>query len=217
MVEREGGRVVGVVVEMPPEARCVKWIADSSPEDYGPDARYESRRLSFPWVVLVVVFAAGELSGQQQAFFRTAPLASLDDELGFTCLLNCANAPAYGGQESWVCLANLTRRLGRLPWPERVKTVTAHFWQAAFNRSSEVHEGNSHWADAGTLDPRLASAATWEAATHDDPYFTLGIRWRRAPHTLGATLARMLDHVAPWRPVERVDQLVTLMQQAAPR
>jgi hypothetical protein len=213
MVERDGGRLVGTVIEMPPGPRVVKWIADGSDEEYGPDARYETRQLSFPWVVLVIVFANGELSGMQQAFFRNTPLASVDDPLAFTCLLNCADAPAYGGQESWVCLANLTRRLGRLSWTARVKTVTDHFWHAAFNRSSEVHEGNSYWHAAGSLDRRLASAEAWEAATRDDPYFALTIPWRRAPRPLGATLAGMLEKLAPWHPVERVEQLVTLMQQ----
>lgn len=213
MVERAGGRVRGVVVEMPPGPRVVRWIADGSEDDYGPDARYETRQLSFPWVVLVLVFANGELTGLQQAFFRNAPLASVDDALSFTCLLNCARAPAYHHQESWVCLANLTRRLGALSWNERICTVTEHFWHAAFNRSSEMHEGNSYWGSAADLDRRLTSAAAWEAATREQPYFMLEVPWRRAPQPVGATLERMLDHVAPWRPVESVDQLVTLMQQ----
>ena len=213
MVERAGGRVRGVVVEMPPGPRVVKWIAEDSPEGFGREPRYETRQLSFPWTVLVLVFAQGELTGMQQAFFRNAPLGTVDDELYFTCLLNCARAPAYHEQESWVCLANLTRRLGSLSWTERIRTVTDHFWHAAFNRSSELNEGNSYWGGAGDLDPRLVSAAAWEAATRENPYFTLEVWWRRAPHSLGVTLARMLDHVAPWRPVETVDQLVTLMQQ----
>jgi hypothetical protein len=217
MVERGGGRIAGVVVEMPPGPRLVKWIAERSTDDYGPDASYITRELSFPWVVLVLVFGGDELTGFQQAFFRNAPLGSVDDELFFTCLLNCANAPGYGGQESWVCLANLTRKLERMTWPDRIRTVTEHFWHAAFNRSSEIHEGNSHWGTAGEIDPRLSSALAREAATREDPYFTLGLPWRPAPRRLGATLAAMLDHVAPWKPVERVEQLVTLMQQADAR
>jgi hypothetical protein len=217
MVERGGGRVVGVVVEMPPGPRLVKWIADGSSDDYGPGASYVTRELSFPWVVLVVVFGGGELTGFQQAFFRNAPLASVDDELFFTCLLNCANAPGYGQQESWVCLANLRRNLERMAWPERIRTVTEHVWHAAFNRSSEIHEGNSHFSTAGEIDSRLSSSLAWEAATRENPYFTLGLPWRPAPRRLGATLAAMLDQVAPWQPVARVEQLVTLMQQTDAR
>jgi hypothetical protein len=213
MVERAGGDITGVVIEMPPGPRVVRWIADGSPKDYGPGTRYENRRLSFPWVVLVVVFAGGELTGMQQAFFRTAPIASLDDELYFTCLPNCARAPAYKDQESWVCLANLARRLERLSWNERLKAVTDHMFYGAFNRSSEVHEGNSYWGSAGDIDPRLKTVAAWEAATAENPYFTLKVWWRRAPEPVGATLARMLDAVTPWHAVEHVDQLVTLMQQ----
>jgi hypothetical protein len=213
IAERAGGEVTGLVIEMPPGPRVVRWIADDSSRDYGPGARYETRRLSFPWVVLIAVFAGGELTGMQQAFFRTAPIASVDDELYFTCLLNCARAPAYWNQESWVCLANLTRRLGPLSWEERLKAVTDHMFYGAFNRSSEVHEGNSYWGSAGEIDPRLQTVAAWEAATAENAYFALEVPWRRAPQPVGATLARMLDAVAPWHAVEHVDQLVTMMQQ----
>lgn len=209
VVERGGGRVTAVVVEMPPAPRRVRWMTDDSPAPFGPEGRYAVRVLSFPWIVLVVVFAGGELTGVQQAFYRTAPLSTLDDELCFTNLLNVAHGHR---QESWVCLVNLAEGLGRLGWEERVQAVTRHFWEAAFTRSSEVHEGNSFW-EAGAPDPRLATAAAWEAATHTDPYFTLGVHWRPSPRRLGQTVARMLDLVAPWRPIERVEQLVTLMQQ----
>ncbi len=213
MVARAGGDVTGVVLETPPGPRVVRWITDDSPRDYGPGTRYETRRLSFPWVVLIVVFAGGELTGIQQAFFRTAPIAALDDELYLTCLPNCARAPAYKDQESWVCLANLMRPLEQLSWDERLKAVTDHMFYGAFNRSSEVHEGNSYWGTASDIDPRLKTVEAWEAATAESPYFTLEVPWRRAPQPVAVTLTRMLDAVVPWHAVEHVDHLVTLMQQ----
>ena len=93
--------------------------------------------------------------------------------------------------------------------------MTQHFWQAAFNRSSEIHEGNSFVNSMARVDRRLASAGAWEAATQASPYFALEVRWQRASHNLGETVGRMLDLVAPERPIERVEQLVTLMQQEA--
>ncbi|HYC24111.1 MAG TPA: hypothetical protein VEI94_15495, partial [Candidatus Bathyarchaeia archaeon] len=210
MVERGGGQTVGLVIEMPPGPRRVSWIADDSPAPYGPGARYEQRRLSFPWVVLVLVLVDGELSGLQQAFFRNAPIGSLDDELYYTNLLNVA---AGYGQESWVCLVKLRGELGELGWDERTRAVIDHFWQASNTRSSEEHEGHSFWSKGRAVDRRFASAAAWEAATLADPYFALSVRWRRAPSRLGATLARMLERAAPRRPIERVEQLVTLIQQ----
>jgi hypothetical protein len=209
MVSRRAGAVTGVVLEMPPGPRRVQWIADDSAAPFGPAARYQERTLSFPWIVLLLVFVRGELSPYTQAFYRSAPIASLDDELYYTNLLNVARG--YG-QESWVCLVNLARRLGRLGWEERLQTVTAHFWQAAFNRSSEVHERNSHFGATRGLDRRLDSAAAWETATRADPYFALTVAWRKAEQPLGCTLAGMLDAVAPRPAIERVEQLVTLLQ-----
>jgi hypothetical protein len=211
MVERRGGEVMGVVIEMPPGPRLVHWIADDSPQPFGDGARYEPRRLSFPWVVLVLVFAGGDLSGIQQAFYRTAPIGALTDELCYTNLLNVARG--YD-QDSWVCLVHLRRRLACLTWEQRLHAVTEHFWQAAFTRSSEVHEGNSHWGSMKDLDVRFSSAAAWEAATQASPYFALEVPWPRTGHTLAATLERMLDMVAAYRPIERAEQLVTLMQAA---
>lgn len=213
MVERRGGAVVGVVIEMPGGPRHVRWIADDSPDPFGRKAKLVDRHLSFPWVVLLVVFGGGELSNVQQAFYRNAPIRSLNDELYRTNLLNVAHGYE---QDDWVCLARLQGLLGELDWPARIRTVTDHFWNAAFNRSSEVHEGNSRWGSDQAVDPRLATADSWEAATRADPYFALQVPWQRAPHNVGETLASMLELIAPYRPVASAEQLVTLMQQEDP-
>jgi hypothetical protein len=210
MVERAQGATVGVVVEMPPGPREVKWAADGA---RGMTGRAQTRCLSFPWVILLLVFRNGEISNVQQAFYRTRPLASLDDELYYTNLLNVARG--YG-LESWLCLVNLGLSLRRLSWEERIRAVTEHFWAASFNRSAEAHEGNSYWQGSAEIDPRLATAQAWDTATRSSPYFALEVKWRRSEASLGRTLDRMLDAVSPSRPIERVDQLVTLLQQGAP-
>jgi hypothetical protein len=211
MVERQDGDVVGVVIEMPPGPREVGWITGGTPDDEDEPAPQSTvRRLSFPWVVLVVVFVRGELCGLHQAFYRPAPVTSLDDPLFLTNLLNVARA--YG-QESWVCLMNMGGGLRRLSWDDRVRRVTDHFWQAAFNLSGEFNEGHSYWGRRAGLDPRLATAERWEEATRQNPYFALEVQWRRATASLGGTLLSMLDGVSPWRPIERAEQLVTLMQR----
>jgi hypothetical protein len=210
MAERRGGEVVGVIIEMPAGPRHVRWITDDSPDPFGGNAKFIARYLSFPWIVLLVVFSHGDLSNVQQAFYRNAPIRSLDDELYCTNLLNVAKGYQ---QDDWVCLARLHGQLGELGWPARIRAVTDHFWSAAFNRSSEVHEGNSRWGSAKPVDPRLANAAEWEAATRVDPYFTLQVPWRRARQSVGATLEAMLELIAPYRPVASAEQLVTLMQQ----
>jgi hypothetical protein len=211
-VERHGGRTVGLVLEMPPGPRQVRWLPDDSDDPLGDHGRFETPCLSFPWVVVVLVLEDGELCGLQQAFYRTSELRSLDDPLHFTNLLNVA---AGYGLESWLCLANLRKRLRTLPLDERLRRITDHFWGAAFTRSAEVHEGNSHWGTRRGIDPRLESVDRWEQATRADPYFTLHVAWPAAPATLGATLEGMLERAAPWRPLESAAQVATLMQRTA--
>ena len=210
MTDRANGRTTAVVIEMPPGPRQVRWISERAHDPV--DGKLDKRRLSFPWVVLVVVFSEGELTNVQQAFFRTAPLATVDDRLCYTNLLNVARG--YN-QESWFCLFNLPRSLARLGWDERVRAVTDHFWQAAYTKSADEAEGNSFWSTTLGLDPRLESPVTWERATEENPYFALEVAWRPAPHTLRETLGHMLDLVAPWQPIERTEQLATLMQQSS--
>jgi hypothetical protein len=202
------GSATAVVIEMPPGPREVRWIADDAPDDLG--GKYDRWRLSFPWVVLVVVFDGGELSNLAQAFYRTKPLATLDDALYYPNLLNVTSA--YD-QESWVCLVNLERSLAELTWPRRVHIVTEHFWHAAFTRSAEAHEGSSHFRDLRLADPRLASPAAWAEATCAQPYFALEVKWRRARCTVRETLVAMLDAAAPARPIVSAAQLATCMQQ----
>jgi hypothetical protein len=206
------GEVTAVVIEMPPGPRRVRWIADASEDPLGAAGAFEERTLGFPWIVLVIVFAHGELTGLQQAFYRRAPIETLDDPLCYTNLLNVADG--YD-QESWVCLVELRHALGELSWTERIRRVTDHFWHAAFTRSSEVHEGNSHWRDRRGVDPRVADLDSWERATRENPYFALDVPWQPTPRSLGVTLREMLEVAAPWRDIVRVDQLVTLMQQGA--
>ncbi len=208
MTDRANGRTTAVVIEMPPGPRQVRWISEHARDQV--DGKLEKRRLSFPWVVLVVVFSEGELTNTQQAFFRTEPLATLDDRLCYTNLLNVARG--YD-QDSWFCLFNLQRSLSRLRWDERVRAVTDHFWQAAYTKSADEAEGNSFWTTTRGLDPRLESPVTWERATEEDAYFALQVPWLPAPKTLRQTLGHMLDLVAPWQPIERSEQLATLMQR----
>lgn len=207
LVHRPGG-VTGVVIEMPPGPRQVRWIVGS--RSYESEIRYETRRLSFPWVVLLVVFRNGDPTGMQQAYYRPAPLATLDDPLFLTNLLNVARV---NNQVSWICLQNIGRRMKGRSWEQRVQDVVDHFWQAAFNWGADREPGSGYYADGGGVDHRLRTVETWEAATQANPYFALEVVWRRAPQTVRSCMESLLEAVAPYRPITSTEQVVTLMQQ----
>jgi len=211
MVERDEGDVVGVVIEMEPGPRQVGWISETSERPCGAGTRYAVRRLSFPWVVLVVVFESGELTDLQQAFYRTQPLGSAGDPLYYSNLLNCM--PSTHGLEAKLCLRKMPGRLADLTWEERINSVTEHFWEASFNRSADIDEHKSFYWSGGEVDARLADVTAWERATTAEPYFALGLPWRQAPFSIGETLERMLDEVAPRPQIERVEDLVTALQR----
>jgi len=180
---------VALALEMAPGAHTVRWLADDSRVPFGRGARYAERFLSFPWLVLLVVLRGGELTGLQQLYYRTESLDA-GEELRMPNLYNVAEG--YG-LRSWLCLQHASP-VAELPFPRKLEGVVEHLLFAAFNRSAEMHEGNSLWSRP-PCDPRVASLDAWEAATRENPLFALDVPWPQAGTRLGAELEAMLDRV----------------------
>jgi hypothetical protein len=195
---RQRGDVLAVAVEVPPGARRVRWIADDSDEPFGAGAKYRDAWLAFPFVIVLLVLHRGRLTGQQQLYYRTAPLESADDAL---LLPNLYNVAKGYGQRCWLCLAHLRQRPEWTPG-QTIATAVDHTFSAAFNRSSDVHEGNSYWEAMRDVDPRVATVEAWEKATREDRCFALGVAWRPADTTLGQELDSMLAGVGGSLPPE---------------
>jgi hypothetical protein len=205
---RQRSNTVALVMEEGPQARTVRWLADDSPVPYGKDAVYRTARLAFPFVVVVLILRCGRLTGLQQCFFRTEPLEKLDDKLLLPNLFNVANGH---GQPCWLCLANLKGDLAPLSWNEKVRVIRKHLWGASFNRSSEVHEGNSYWQTMRGVDGRVASLDSWESATQEDPFFPLQVKWKPAATTIGEVIGSMLSMVTPTQVIASAEHVVPLI------
>lgn len=203
---------VGVVIEVPRHARTVRWLADDSKEPFGRKARYRDCYLSFPYVVLLVVFRRGALTGLQQLYYRNEPLDAGEDLL----LPNLFNVAQGYGQRCWVCLQHLDP-LGPAPLSELVPRVVEHVFAAAFNRSSEVHEGNSYWGSRKPADPKVASLEAWARATRENPLFATEVPWEPADTTATQELGRMLDRAVARRPLRNAAELATLLAASARR
>ncbi len=210
-IQRRGNATV-VVLEEKPQVRTVRWLADDSPVPFGKGAVYRTVRLAFPFVVFVIVFNDGRLTGVQQCFYRVEPIGSLDDMLYFPNLYNCARTPPGRGplMESWLCLVNLNADLGRLSWAGRLQQVHQHIWGGGFNRSSEVHEGNSLWQTMKP-DPRLSTVDRWAEESLKDPFFVLSVPWRPAGKTVRQAASEMLSMVAPCHPIKDASGLMGAM------
>jgi hypothetical protein len=211
----ELGDCVALAIELRPGPRTVRWLADGSEHPFGQRARYRAPvRLSFPYVIVLAVFFRGALTPISQLYYRTRALADSDDELLLPNLPNVADGHGY---PCWFCLLGIGDDLASLGWSEKVARIASHVFGAGFNRSAEMHEGNSY-ADAGrSLDPRLASVESWCEATRSDPLFALSIPWPSAKTTLRAELARMRAVLAPGEPIENSGQLARLIARAAAR
>lgn len=210
---RRGDAAV-VVMEQKPACHTVRWLDDDSPVPFGRGARYGEFRLSFPFVVLVAAFHGGNLTGQQQCFYRRAPLAAIDDELLLPNLLNVARA--YD-QTCWLCLANLNKDMAPMSWDERVRVLWSHLFQAGFNASSEHHEGNSYWQTMRSVDRRVSSVTEWARESARDPFFPLSVEWRPSGKTVAAVMDEMMNRVWPIRAPGSAADLVPFFNPPAKR
>ncbi len=205
-IHRRGDAAV-VVIEEKPQLRTVRWLADSSSAPYGQKAVYRMTRLAFPFVVIMVALRNGGLTGQQQCFYRTAPLQRLSDPLLYPNLYNVANG--YG-QVCWLCLANLKKDLTPLSWEEKVREIRNHVWGAGFNQSSEMHEGMSYWQTMRRVDQRVGSLSAWEEASKRDPFFTLQVKWQPVGKNVGDVAEQMLSAIVPARKLTSAQELAQL-------
>jgi hypothetical protein len=214
---RKRGDAVVLVIEEHPQLRTVQWLADESSAPFGKGAIYRTAQLAFPFIVAVLAFRGGGLTGYQQCFFRTAPLNHLSDPL---YLPNLYNVAVGYGQQCWLCLANLKTDLRPLSWNEKVREIRRHLWGAGFNRSSEVHEGMSYWTKMRSIDRRFETLEKWEQASREDAFFPLGIAWKPAGRTVGDVVEEMIAWVAPPPPTtvaQWVQTLSVLTAQGAKR
>jgi hypothetical protein len=202
---RQRGDATAVAIELPPQTRTVRWLKRDSPEPFGPGAQYETLSLAFPYVVLLLVFKDGGLVGLNQLFYRTESL-DVDQELLLSNLPNVANIK---GMRSWVCLMHLGP-VDELPWDRKIGAIVTHLFGGGFNRSADVHEGNSLWASMRGLDPRIETPEAWQEATRVSPQFPVEVAWKPAGVTMQEELMRMLDCAAPRRRLQSVEDLVGL-------
>jgi hypothetical protein len=211
---RRRGTAMVLVVEEKPQLRTVRWLADDSSAPFGRNAAYRRVRLAFPFVVTVLGFRDGGLTGFQQCFYRTAPLSQLSDPLLLPNMFNVANGH---GQQCWLCLANLKVDLRRLSWNDKLQEIRQHLWYAGFNKSSEVHEGNSYWSTMRRLDRRYETVETWEEASLKNRYFPLEVVWKPAGQTVGGVVDQMIGSVSapPLTTVTHLVQLVSFLAHRA--
>jgi hypothetical protein len=101
----KAGNLEVYIVELKPELRRVKWVAESGGGD---SEGYVVRKLATPYVVLAVPFVAGKLHPQLELFYRTEPLRSLDDG-GSRQVFACFRTLEFGAHvASGRCRINLS-------------------------------------------------------------------------------------------------------------
>jgi Prokaryotic E2 family D len=127
-----------------------------------------SHWLGLPFVVFVVS-AHAVFIDNLQTYFRTGPLASLDDALDYSCLPN-----TY--EDGTVCLGSM--RVSGNSLAERVDSLIAAYWSSEFNAEVEDHVlpvGEDFWS--------------WAERSESSPAAGLSLTYERCPRTLREVVA----------------------------
>ena len=187
-----------LVHQSPPACRAVTWIANDSPADYGPETQYRKVRLSFPYTIVFAGFVrhrgALQLTGHNELYFSNQPIRSERDRLGFPALLNVSHIAADNRVRSWICTQHLDGRGGG-DLCGQLQGLLNHVWSAAFNRSSERHEGLSMYQFSAGIHPQLHPVEGWQEASRRNSMFALEVPWKPAPLTVGELARTMLDEL----------------------
>jgi len=186
------GQLVVCIVELTPELRWIKWLAEDSPQPFGPEAVYTERRLATPYVVLKVPFCGGHLVPRVEVFFRNERLQNLAGEGGALCWPNLYNVSVNAYHcTAWYCSQYLAVRRRRATIEASLDAVVHHLFGGGFNASSEFHEGLSTFGLCvkENVDPRVTDVARWEEESQRDPRFVLDVQWKPT----GLTVRQLID------------------------
>ena len=127
------------------------------------------------------------IAQENECFFRTEPLRSLNDPVFYPALLNCSKFdPPDGRPLSWICTQFMQDRANQIARKSTDPNVTMRkgmeallhcLLETGFNYSSEHHELTSWFTVSKEQDPRIATVERWEAETKKDPNFVLDVPW----------------------------------------
>ncbi len=209
-----------VVHQLPPHVRQVRWIANDSPQHFGPGTKYRKLRLSVPYAITYALFFCHNgrmaISGANELYVRNEPLKSKDDKLGYAALLNISCIRTPKRHRAWICTQHLHAQPGS-PWTAQLNALLDHTWNGGFNLSSERHEGASWYGESKGVHKDLHPVEKWEAASAANDAFALGVPWKPVPLTAGQLMDAILDensqHTKLRKPMSLVARFMNFAQK----
>lgn len=187
---------LGVVHQMPAHVRCLRWIDEHSPMQFGPGTTYRTVRISVPYAItFAIYYAHGKslaISGYNELYFKNEPIRSRDDKVCYPALLNISAIKTPTRVRSWIC----TQYLPGTPnsdWTTQLANLLDHTWNGGFNLSSEHHEGASWYSESRGVHKNLHPIEKWIKATEKDEAFALQVPWKPVSMNVGQLLEAMLS------------------------
>jgi hypothetical protein len=123
---KQDGNVLNVVIEQPPQARTLFFTREAAAafdKNVG-NGRTQSYYLALPYTIFVMQFINGQYSGELNVFWRSRPLAAINDELALMPFPNIS-----GGK---VCLGEFRPNVQNKKVDDQCNEVISGFWQTVF-------------------------------------------------------------------------------------
>lgn len=199
------------VYEASPRVLNLKWITENSQSPYGTGATYRNVRIAVPYMLLLASFirhnqypSGIRLSGHNECYFRTEPLAKWNEKLCYPSMLNVSKFPG-GKPLTWICTQHVDFSpllASKQPIVDGIKTLIQCMIGTGFNLSSESHEGNSWFTACKDVDERISTVKNWEKATTNDPLFVLDVPWKPTGFSLTQVVDKMFNHLGEGAPAK---------------
>ena len=215
------------IYEQPPGVRQLSWS-----ESHRGAGEYRQVRIALPYLIIVAVFQLHigdnpHLSVLNEAFFRNAPLKSLDDELFYTALPNCLRRDKPGTLDSssmplsQICLAGTVDPPSSMGKGGRFRFLFGElhrsFLESGFNTDGGHMNSYLRAAVLEKIDPRIETIEEWEKNTSEDPLFVLDVKWKTTGHSIRKVANRIFrksngNEFVP-EPVRCVNDLANIIIQ----
>ncbi len=210
----QAGPLTVCIVELEPALRRLLWIDEGAGRvRLGSEATYGVRSLATPYVVLKVPFLRGRMVPRAELFYRNAPLRHASDELYWPNLLNVS--PHAHDCNAWLC----TQFVGDAPRGvyAGLDALVTHLWGGGFNRSSELHEGQSAFgkAKADGIDCRVTDVDRWQKESVKNPWFVLDVAWKPVGVTVRQLIEREIEALQLTPRFATVQEWTTLLLNCA--
>lgn len=185
---KQNGNFLDVVIEQQPQVRTVSFTPPAAAcfdKEFRPNPSYH---LAIPYTIFVLTFSNGVWSGNIQAYWRSKPLNSLNDELA---LMPFPNISGSGS----VCMGDfrLSDYSASVSIDKQCQEIISAFWQSRFS-TDHIERFTKFLNLNGFMDNESHCVHKWVDKSHENPLLGTSLKLQPANVKLNNTFGPEENH-----------------------